>query len=127
MPRSREFSIDPQSEDRTQETLDQHGKAVYNVTPQTDMQALMEAAPGEAVRTSKESRLPLRDTLADAIDGLPPQERWAFERLIIERLPIREVARMMGTTKSTVHRYKEQAIARLKAELSPLLKEWLDE
>jgi RNA polymerase sigma factor (sigma-70 family) len=81
------------------------------------MAALMEAGPHQQVLRSREEVAHVRDTLADAIDGLPDDLRFVFERLIIERISMQECATLMNTSKTTVHRYKEEAIKRLQVML----------
>lgn len=81
--------------------------------PETDIQALMEAAPFQEPERSKRERLALRDTLADAIDSLEPIEQWIFEATVIERRSYRQVARDIGYSKSSIHRIRDRAIRKL--------------
>jgi DNA-directed RNA polymerase specialized sigma24 family protein len=99
------------------------------VAPETPLAALMECAPGDNPRTSKEDMLPLRDVLAAALDtALTPRERWIFERCVIERQSIRSVAADLDLAKSHVDRIKHAAVLKLREALThePIIEEYLD-
>ena len=94
---------------------------------ETALEALISCAPFEDPQTSQQERLPLREVLADAIDALPPRERFVFESRITERVSLRELARSLSISKSQVHRIKDNAIALLREALRdhPAIEEYL--
>lgn len=96
--------------------------------PINEYDALMRCAPCEHPEVSVEDRMPLRDVVADAIDGLDEEERWIFEALFIRRLSIRQLAAEIALPKSTVHRWKDRLLERLreKLEQEPLIIEYLE-
>jgi DNA-directed RNA polymerase specialized sigma24 family protein len=85
--------------------------------PFSPIEALMSAAPGEAVETSQMEMLALRDLLSDAIDALPPRHRWVLEQNLIARIPVRTLGDWMGLGKSYVWMLKEEALAMLRESL----------
>lgn len=96
--------------------------------PINEYDALMRCAPCEEAVESIEDRLPLRDVVADAIDGLDEQDRWIFEALFIRRLSIRQLAAEIALPKSTVHRWKDRLLGKLREKLEnePLIIEYLE-
>jgi len=94
----------------------------------SEVQALMETAPGETPRSSTEGLLPLRDLLSDAIDALDPRERWIFDATVVERKSIREVGRELNLAKSWVDRLKQRAVANLREALAtePIILAYLE-
>lgn len=95
--------------------------------PDTPLQALMEAAPGDAIETSKMEMLSIRDVLSDAIDRLDPRHRWVLEQNLIHRIPVRTLGAWMGLGKSYVWCLKEEALEALKADLQdhPIILKYL--
>jgi RNA polymerase sigma factor (sigma-70 family) len=85
--------------------------------PDTPMEALMASAPNEPIETSQLELLALRDVLADAIDALPDRLKFVFELSVIERRPIRNIAKMMNMSKSHVWKLVQQAKDQLADEL----------
>jgi DNA-directed RNA polymerase specialized sigma24 family protein len=83
----------------------------------TPMQALMQAAPGEAIEPSQMEMLALRDLLADAIDNLPVRHKWVLEQNLIHRIPVRTLGAWMGLGKSYVWVLKQEALAMLRTAL----------
>jgi RNA polymerase sigma factor (sigma-70 family) len=88
----------------------------------------MAAPPGVAPASTQDQRLHLREILADAIDSLPPRERWVWDATVTERRSYREIAAVLGVGKSTVQRIKDNARALLKERLikEPLVREHLE-
>lgn len=68
----------------------------------TPMEALMRAAPGDPIEPSQVEMLALREVIADAIDALPPRNRWVFEQHVIARASIRQIADWTQLGKSYV-------------------------
>ncbi len=86
-------------------------------TPETDMEALLMAAPHQDPERSSESLLHLRDILADAIEQLDPKFRFVFEGCVIERRSLRDLGRDLSVSKSTVDRWKQEAVKCLRVLL----------
>jgi len=93
----------------------------------TAIASLMATPPHGEPRSSQEELLPLREVLVDAIDALPERHRFAFDACVIERRPMRDTAKELGCTKSTVHRLKDEAVLLLRAALTdhPAIKTYL--
>lgn len=64
-------------------------------------------------------RAGFRDALADAVAGLPERERLALSLYYDEELNLKEVGAVLGVTESRVSQIHGQALARLRARLTP--------
>lgn len=84
----------------------------------TPMEALMSAAPGEQIEASQIELLALRDVIADAIDALPPRNKWVFEQHVIARVPLRQIADWMQLGKSYVWLLVQESKELLREELA---------
>ena len=106
-----------------------NGEPLSRARPYSDMQALMEAAPGAAIENSVESLLRLRDVLADAIDDLPDRHRWVLEQRLIAKVPLRTLANWMSISKSRVHTLEKEALVMLRVKLNGnlMIAAYLDE
>lgn len=82
--------------------------------PETDMQALMETAPGQEQVMSKESLQVIREAVAECMEMLTEQDRFVLDALNSERVPLRELAERMGLSITQTWRLKEDALANLK-------------
>ncbi len=84
---------------------------------QSQTAILMEQAPGFRPRHIEQESLEetqfLREAMADAIDALEPESKWLIERLLIEGMSLRNVAMVLGISKTTVARRRD----RLRVEL----------
>ena len=89
-----------------------------SIRPDTELQALMECPPGQEPDTTLDALLPMRDVLADAVDGLPAHQRWAFESLVIRRLSERQLAEEIQRPRRTVRRWRDEALVQLRSKLS---------
>jgi len=73
-------------------------------TPSTPMQSLMETPPGETPQVSTlEEDHPLREVIAGVLGELEPDEI-EMVMLNVNGFSVREIAELLGTTKSSVHR-----------------------
>jgi RNA polymerase sigma factor (sigma-70 family) len=97
--------------------------------PSTPMQALMEARPNCEPEVSRMERLGLRDVIVDALDDLDEQEQWIFDALFVRRLSRRELAAEIAMPKTTVARWRDRLLQRLrdKLETDPRITEYLVE
>lgn len=96
--------------------------------PANEYQALMEAPFGEEPEESIVESHRLREVLADAVDTLPPSDRWLFEVLFYARLSLRFVARVLEVPKTTLARRRDALLARLRIHLedNPVINERLN-
>ena len=102
MPRTRIYPSDPAA-------LPERGVN----RPETDIESLMQAAPGEAEAASVESRLELQELMADAIDALSERDRWIIEALFWRRLTLRQLGAELAISKTQVARLRDEALQKL--------------
>jgi hypothetical protein len=98
-------------------------------TPETDYEALMQAAPHEPIERSVESLLPLRERLTQAFEQLGERDRWIVNSILVERKSIRTTAADLSLAKSHVDRLYKAALNKLRIILEddPLIMEYLSE
>lgn len=85
--------------------------------PENEFQALMECAPFEEPDVSRDERLELRDVIVDALDNLTDQEQWIFDSLFVRRLSLRQLATEINMPKTTVARWRDRLLQRLREKL----------
>lgn len=89
-----------------------------DMRPDTAIEALMQCAPGVDPDPSRDSLLPLRDILQDAIERLTPEDQWIFDALFSRRLSLRECARELGhPTHRTIQTKRDEILIRLRTIL----------
>lgn len=88
----------------------------YN-PPETELVALMEAGPLEP-RESQEEQVALREMVLDSLDILNVEEMWLMNAILFERLSLRQIARFIGIPKTTVARYRDKTLAKLRDALA---------
>lgn len=86
--------------------------------PGTAIEALLRCAPGDEPERSIEESLVLRETVAIAVEGLPPRERWVLDALVVEGKSLRDVAADIGYSKSQVANIRDAALTLLRDTLS---------
>lgn len=87
--------------------------------PETPLQALMETIPGDEPDSSQIELLALRDLLADTLEEvLTDSELYVFNALVVERLSVRQLEKRISIPKSTIHRYHQQALKKLREALA---------
>ena len=94
------------------------GETTFSRKPDTAIEALMEAAPGEPVEESLEELHDLREAVIDAVERLDPKYRFVIDAINSERLSLAQLANRMGISKTHAHRLQTQAFAQLRADLS---------
>jgi DNA-directed RNA polymerase specialized sigma24 family protein len=95
----------------------------------SEFETLMRGDQGPSV----ESLAPLREVLADALDGLTPKERWVFDALVIEGLSLRQLGKQLGHGdpphfgKTHMARLRDSIFDKLRAALEgdPLVRRYL--
>jgi len=87
--------------------------------PETDIQALMEAAPGCEPVPSKRETLARRDDVLDALAVLTERERYVVTSLVFEKVSQQKLATRMGLSRRMVRDILDKAMSKLRAELKP--------
>ena len=122
----------PQDDDTPQGAAKANGPVqgvMWPRPPDTDLQALMEAAPGESPAKSATADLAVGEVLAEAIEAMPERLRWVFQAHHNRGLSFRQIADEIGLGKTWVHVLYGDAKEWLAARLSdePLIAERLVE
>lgn len=88
--------------------------------PETELQALMETAPGGHHPFSSEARLasPKIDSVKDAIHRLPSRHQLIVDGLFYRQLSLRKLGKEMHLSKTHVARLREEAKVMLNVLLS---------
>lgn len=86
--------------------------------PSSDMEALMETAPGEEPEPSADELLELREAVADAIQSLPIKHRKTIHLLMYEGLSLREAGELLGYSDVHIMRIRNAAYDKLKQALT---------
>lgn len=82
--------------------------------PETPMEALMQAVPGEEIRESVEELQPFREAVANCIDQLNEQDRYIIDAVNTERISLEELGERLGVTKTHAWRLRNSAMENLK-------------
>lgn len=82
--------------------------------PETPMEALMQAVPGEEIRESVEELQPFREAVADCIEQLNEQDRYIIDAVNTERISLEELGERLGVTKTHAWRLRNSAMENLK-------------
>lgn len=86
--------------------------------PETAIQALLEAAPGEEPDLSLEEIQPIREAVANAIDRLPARLKFVINSIHAERLSYQQLADRMSISKTHAFRLSRDAENILRSILS---------
>ena len=93
-----------------------------------ELEMLMREAPGTVNQDVPLTRTAaLKDVLGEAIDALPPQERFIAEQLFIAGSSLRKTGAALGIPKTTLARRRDTIRRHLMAELvdKPSVRRWL--
>ena len=82
--------------------------------PETPIEALMQAAPGEDVRESVEELQPFREAVASCIDQLSEQDRFIIDAVNTEMISLEELGERLGVTKTHAWRLRNSAMDNLR-------------
>lgn len=82
--------------------------------PETPIEALMQAAPGENIRESVEELQPFREAVASCIDKLSEQDRFIIDAVNTEMISLEELGERLGVTKTHAWRLRNSAMDNLK-------------
>jgi len=128
MPNKKEFACDPATIDHLRVIHSRHDQT--NSRPLTTLELLMQEAPGWEGRTGLipiVTTLELREVLADAIDSLPPEDRYIAEQLMVQGNSLRKLGHVLGIPKTSLARRRDRIRRRLMDQLvdSPVVRNWL--
>lgn len=82
--------------------------------PETPIEALMQAAPGEDIRESVEELQPFREAVASCIDQLNEQDRFIIDAVNTEMISLEELGERLGVTKTHAWRLRNSAMDNLR-------------
>lgn len=82
--------------------------------PETPIEALMQAAPGEDVRESVVELQPFREAVANCIEQLNEQERFIIDAVNTEMISLEELGERLGVTKTHAWRLRNSAMDSLR-------------
>ena len=82
--------------------------------PETPLEALMQAAPGEDIRESVEELQPFREAVAQCIDKLDAQDRFIIDAVNTEMVSLEELGKRLGVTKTHAWRLRNSAMDNLR-------------
>lgn len=85
-----------------------------DVRPETVLQALMEAGPGDALAESIEECGVLHEAVRYAADCLSPEDTYILNSIASEGVTYEELSHRLGTSKSQGWRLHQRAVARLR-------------
>jgi hypothetical protein len=86
--------------------------------PTSDMQAIMETAPGQEPATSSDEMLDLREAVSEAVQSLPPKYRKAILLTTYEGMSLKEAGEVMGFSDVHVMRIRNVAYTKLQEALT---------
>jgi RNA polymerase sigma factor (sigma-70 family) len=95
--------------------------------PDTPIEALMSAAPGDEPEQSFQESMALQDAIGAAVDGLEEQDRFVIEAVFFECVSLEELGRRLGVSKTHAWRLRNSALKKLEKLLvcSPVVLEQL--
>jgi|FLOH01.1.fsa_nt_gi DNA-directed RNA polymerase specialized sigma24 family protein len=82
--------------------------------PETPLEALMQAAPGEDIRESVVELQPFREAVAGCIDKLDAQDRFIIDAVNTEMVSLEELGKRLGVTKTHAWRLRNSAMDNLR-------------
>ena len=123
----RDFEPDPDGELAvTDQSFVWVGHSEYR--PVNEWDAVMSTAPHVDPGVSRAERYPLREIVADAIDGLTEEQHWIFDALFVRRISLRALGRELSIPKTTVARKRDALlqVLREKLEQEPMIVDYLE-
>ncbi len=96
----------------------EHKRPLYHHDhPDTPLQAVMEATPGEAEQVSVAELWELREVLVDAFEELDEREQWVLNALVIEGQSHRQLSAELALSPRQIRRIRDAAVDQLKMRL----------
>jgi DNA-directed RNA polymerase specialized sigma subunit len=82
--------------------------------PDTPLQALMEALPHDNPADDWESQHPIRESVANLVDGLCEEEQFVILAIFFERLSLRKIGLLLNRDKNWVARVRDSALQNMR-------------
>jgi DNA-directed RNA polymerase specialized sigma subunit len=82
--------------------------------PETQIEALMQTAPGQEIQESVEELQPFREAVAQCIEQLDEQDRFIIDAVNTEMVSLEELGKRLGVTKTHAWRLRNCAMDRLR-------------
>ena len=104
---------------------------IHRHRPLTELEALMEERPFDGIvtiyRKPLESTAALREALGEAVDNLPPEDRYIIEELFIAGNSLRKTGAILNIPKTTLARKRDRIRRHLMDTLvdHPDVRKWL--
>lgn len=97
--------------------------------PDSEMQAIMESAPGQTIETSSDEIESLRNLVVYCIDMLSEQDRFIIEAINYEQITYDKLGKRLGCSNVHAWRLKQDAYKNLMSLLleHPIIREYLGE
>lgn len=90
------------------------GPSAASRRPESPLEALMRAAPGQTPSESVEELQPFREAVADCIDLLDEQDRFIVDALNSEMISLDELGKRLGISKTHAWRLRNEAYNKLR-------------
>ncbi len=128
MPNQREYPYPPRQIEYLR--IVNHRYAQTNTRLLTDLEALMQLAPGAEWCVSVPSivsTLELKDAVGAIVDSLPPEDRYIIEQLMIQGNSLRKLGYVLGIPKTSLARRRDRIRQTLMEELAddPIIQNWI--
>ena len=128
MPNQREYPYPPRQIEYLR--IVNHRYAQTNTRLLTDLEALMQLAPGAEWCVSVPSivsTLELKDAVGAIVDLLPPEDRYIIEQLMIQGNALRKLGYVLGIPKTSLARRRDRIRQTLMEELAddPIIQNWI--
>ena len=128
MPNVREFPYDPKALGRLRYIHHRHAQMAHR--PLSDIEALMQMAPGDRRLTNADSiisTLELKEAVGIIVDSLPPEDKYIIEQLLVQGNSLRKLGYVLGIPKTSLARRRDKIREQLMVELAahPGIQNWI--
>jgi len=95
--------------------------------PQGVVEALIGLPPHTAIPFTQDEARGLRELLVEAVEDLPPMERFIVDALLFEKKSLRELAITLSIPKTTLARRRDQILGKIRTQIenNPIIQEYL--
>lgn len=128
MPNVREFPYDPKALGRLRYIHHRHAQMAHR--PLSDIEALMQMAPGDRRLTNADSiisTLELKEAVGIIVDSLPPEDKYIIEQLLVQGNSLRKLGYVLGIPKTSLARRRDKIRQQLVIKLvaNPKVQKWI--